>query len=84
MASPSRGHGRAPAPHPPVPDARLRREPALEGAQPARSRASPVARIATASRPAFRPLPMATVATGTPAGIWAMESSESSPPSARL
>ena len=36
----------------------------------------------TASSPALRALPMATVATGTPAGICTMESSESSPRSA--
>ncbi len=33
----------------------------------------------TASRPAFRAAPTATVATGTPAGICTMDSSESSP-----
>ena len=33
----------------------------------------------TASRPALRALPMATVATGTPAGICTMDSSESIP-----
>ena len=33
----------------------------------------------TASRPALRALPTATVATGTPAGICTIESSESMP-----
>ena len=33
----------------------------------------------TASSPALRALPTATVATGTPAGIWTIDSSESSP-----
>ena len=41
---------------------------------------SEVARIAAASRPALVALPMPTVATGTPRGIWTIESSESSPP----
>jgi hypothetical protein len=44
--------------------------------------ASPVARMLTASKPALRPLPMDTVATGTPAGICTIESSESIPLSA--
>ena len=33
----------------------------------------------TASSPAFRAPPIDTVATGTPAGIWTMESRESMP-----
>jgi uncharacterized membrane protein YeiH len=37
-----------------------------------------------ARRPALRAPSMATVATGTPAGIWTMDSSESSPLSVRL
>ncbi len=44
-----------------------------------RSPASPAARIRTASSPALRALPTATVATGTPAGICTIDSSESSP-----
>ena len=40
---------------------------------------SPVARIRAASRPAFRALPIATVATGTPLGICTIDSSESIP-----
>ena len=45
-----------------------------------------VARIATASRPAFLApaLPMASVPTGTPPGICTIDSSESSPCSAAL
>ena len=35
--------------------------------------------ICTASRPAFSAPSMATVATGTPLGIWTMDSRESSP-----
>ena len=38
------------------------------------------ARIAAARRPALVALPMATVATGTPRGIWTIDSSESRPP----
>jgi len=45
----------------------------------ARSASSLAARIRTASRPALRAPPTATVATGTPAGIDTMDSSESSP-----
>src|ERR1051326_3831996 len=41
--------------------------------------ASDVARIFAAKRPALRPLPMATVATGTPAGICTIDSRESRP-----
>src|SRR5262249_16381916 len=48
------------------------------------SSGSLAARIRTASSPALRALPMATVATGTPAGIWTMESRESSPPKAAV
>src|SRR6266542_2393607 len=44
-----------------------------------RSLSSDAARIRTASSPAFRALPIDTVATGTPAGICTMESSESIP-----
>ncbi len=44
-----------------------------------RSSASDAARMRTASRPALRALPTATVATGMPAGICTIESSESSP-----
>ena len=36
--------------------------------------------MAAASRPAFVALPIATVATGMPRGIWTIESSESMPP----
>jgi len=43
------------------------------------SSGSTAARIRTASRPALRAPPTATVATGTPAGIWTIESSESRP-----
>src|SRR5450759_1446977 len=43
------------------------------------STGSPTARIRTASRPAFQALPMATVATGTPAGICTIDRSESMP-----
>lgn len=49
----------------------------------ARSRAAsapaPAARTRTASSPALRAPPIDTVATGTPAGIWTMDSSESMP-----
>ena len=38
------------------------------------------ARIAAASRAALSALPMATVATGMPRGIWTIDSSESRPP----
>ena len=41
---------------------------------------SAVARMRTASRPALRAPPTATVATGMPAGICTIESSESRPP----
>ena len=41
---------------------------------------SPRARMRTASNPALRAPPTAMVATGTPAGIWAIDSSESRPP----
>ena len=44
-----------------------------------RSASSEAARMRTASRPALRALPTATVATGTPAGICTIESSESMP-----
>ena len=49
-----------------------------------RNSGRPLARIETASNPALvaPALPMASVATGTPAGIWTIESSESSPFSA--
>src|SRR5699024_2328917 len=40
---------------------------------------APAARIRTASRPAFAAPPTDTVATGTPAGIWTIDSSESIP-----
>src|SRR3954447_11116600 len=45
----------------------------------ARSVSSPVARMRTASSPALRAPATDTVATGTPAGIWTIDSSESSP-----
>ena len=45
----------------------------------ARSAGSVAARMRTASRPALRALPTATVATGTPAGICTIESRESMP-----
>ena len=45
----------------------------------ARSVASPMPSMRTARRPALAALPMATVATGMPRGIWTMESSESLP-----
>ena len=50
--------------------------------RPAASRASwsDSARIAAASSAAFSALPIATVATGMPRGIWTIESSESRPP----
>ena len=38
-----------------------------------------VARICTASKPALAPPPMATVATGTPRGIWTIDSNASRP-----
>jgi hypothetical protein len=44
-----------------------------------RRASSAAARMRTASRPALRALPMATAATGTPAGICTMDSSESIP-----
>ena len=44
------------------------------------SAASDRARIEAARRPAFWALPMATVATGIPFGIWTIDRSESSPP----
>ena len=44
-----------------------------------RSTGSAAARMRTASRPALRAPPIETVATGTPAGICTMESSESMP-----
>ena len=44
------------------------------------SAASASARIAAASRPALVALPIATVATGMPRGIWTIDSSESRPP----
>ena len=47
-----------------------------------RSWVSLVASIFTASKPALRPLPIATVATGTPVGICMIERSESNPLSA--
>ena len=40
---------------------------------------SPAPRMRAASRPALRAPPIDTVATGTPAGIWTIESSESMP-----
>jgi len=43
-----------------------------------------VARIWAANRPALLPLPIATVATGMPAGICTIESRESNPERARL
>src|SRR5664280_1558563 len=43
------------------------------------STGSPAARIRTASRPALRAFPIATVATGTPAGICTIDSNESMP-----
>ena len=44
-----------------------------------RSASSDAARMRTASSPALRALPTATVATGTPAGICTIDRSESSP-----
>src|SRR5581483_1455091 len=41
--------------------------------------ASEVASMRTAGNPALRAPPLATDATGTPAGIWTIDSSESSP-----
>ena len=43
-----------------------------------------MARMRTASRPALRPPPIATVATGMPPGICTIEWSESTPERARL
>src|SRR5918994_198873 len=48
------------------------------------SSGSEIARIWAASRPALRPPSIATVATGTPRGIWTIDSSESIPSSAEL
>ena len=45
----------------------------------AASSPSPAPRMRAARRPALRAPPTDTVATGTPAGIWTMESSESRP-----
>ena len=59
------------------------RRPSAWATSAARSRSasapSPAARMRAASRPALRAAPTPTVATGTPAGIWTMDSSESIP-----
>ena len=53
----------------------------LVPAMAVRSRSSDAPRIRTASRPALRPPPMPTVATGTPAGICTIDSRLSMPSS---
>ena len=50
------------------------------GRDPARSSGSATARISAARIAAFSALPMATVATGIPRGIWTIDRSESRPP----
>ena len=45
----------------------------------AASSPSPAPRMRAASSPALRAPPIETVATGTPAGIWTIDSSESIP-----